>query len=187
MNVEDDVTAEIRWTVLWFSEKGNKPKHTLGLTVHTGSSVHSVYVCSVDIMQPQAIRPPFCPTSAFRRPASRKDWHHRSATPADTHESLEKWTERKRRGSHRGHDCAISLFFLVWTSYLESKAMQMYIIFVLLLWLICCFFVCFHSTLLRWTNIVVKIQKKKKSAKEKKQDYFSMEAWKPALGGSKVT
>lgn len=129
MYVEDDVTAEIRWTALWFSEKGNKPKHTLGLTVHTGSSVHSVYICSVDIMQPQAIRPHFCPTTAFslmRRPASRKDWHHRSATPADTHESLEKWTERKRRGGHRGHDCAISPFFWYELPILNLKPCNVY-------------------------------------------------------------
>ncbi len=46
------------------------------------------------------------------------------------------------------------------------------------------FMVCFHRTLLRWTNIAVEIQQQKNISlsKRKKQEYFSMEDWKPALG-----
>lgn len=190
--------------LLWFSEKGNKPKHTLGLTYCTMKAHRFIpslcfygewTLCNPSDELLKSNTAPFSFSDQLLCSVSRDgtDWRRRSASRSSTkirlvreredgaRRSNQKWADtvaEVRMRGHSGRDCNFP--YLVWTSCREFKAMQcVWFLFFCYDGLLLLFY-CFHSTLLRWTNIVVEILKKTKA--NKKREYFSTEDWKPALG-----
>lgn len=181
--------------VLWFSEKGNKPKHTLGLVLYNeGSSVHSVsvFLWRMDIMQPQwkvwqgskkQYGPRLIPRSSSVFSLTRRQ----GLTPqvslfwSSTKMSLVRteWedqiksglTQKWKRGREVTADATVQFSFFGMNTVVNLKPCNAYDFCSFVLMDYCyCFIVLsvhFHSALLHWTNTLVEILKTEKLNKNR--------------------